>query len=487
MEKSFRLTTEFLFIPVYLGNDETLVSFECEGKKIFEFRIPMGEGDCSYIASVDAGAFAGKTITVTGDFSEDFFETMVHAKSEQVPTEQHPLVHFSAKYGWINDPNGLVFDGNYYHLYFQHNPFNISWENMSWGHALSRDLLHWEQKKDVLFPDAHGTMFSGCGLMVGDQLWFPYTVAGGGSSWSEGQPFYQGLAISTDGGETLKKQERAFLGVVGKDSRDPKIFWHEASGAYIMVLYLEDHDFGIFRSKDLQNWQQTQRMSIEKAWECPDLLCVPGPKGDRWMFWSSDGFYYWGDFDGYTFTSDFKRHEAYAGGGLYATQTYSGVDGRIIAVPWLRFKEKNGSYYQGAMGIPREYSYEIYEGDYRLIQKPVREFTDLLKPAECMEAGCAYIIRPEREGADTARFICNDSIIDIDYKNRSITVDDETINYPCEIDDIEMILDYNILEVSVANAIISAYTTKGSRKNGDIKGCSGQERTHCNYSIQSIK
>ena len=487
MKQSFCLTTDSLFIPVYLGNEEKLISFYCEGTKIFEFKIPMGESGCSYIASVEADSFVGKTVTVCGEFSADFFETMTSAKEEKVPTESHPLIHFTAKYGWINDPNGLVFDGEHYHLYFQHNPFNISWENMSWGHAISKDLLHWKQKKDVLFPDEHGTIFSGCGLKVGGELWFPYTVAGTSSPWSEGKPFYQGLAISTDGGETLKKQKEPFLGVVGKDSRDPKIFWHDATKAYIMVLYLEKNDFGIFRSKDLKDWEQTDRFTIEKAWECPDLLCVPGPDGEKWMFWSSDGFYYWGEFDGYTFSSDFKRHEAYAGGLLYATQTFSGVEGRIIAIPWLRFKERNGICYQGAMGIPREYSYEKYEGDYRLIQKPVREFTSALMSADHFEEGTASVVKIDRNGADRCRMTCNESEVEIDYQNRTITVDGACNRYPCEIDEIELILDHNILEISVSDAIISVYKTRGSMKNGDIKGCGGKERTDCHYSIKSIK
>lgn len=80
--------------------------------------------------------------------------------------EGKPFAYFTAKTGWINDPNGLIFDGEYYHLYFQYNPFNITWENMSWGHAVSKDLIHWEQKDSVLFPDENGMMFSGCGWLL---------------------------------------------------------------------------------------------------------------------------------------------------------------------------------------------------------------------------------------------------------------------------------------------------------------------------------
>ena len=108
----------------------------------------------------------------------------------------------------MNDPNGLVYAEGVYHLYFQHNPFDVQWENMSWGHAVSRDLLHWEQKDDVLFPDETGTMFSGSGIvndrkMLGlpeDALVFFYTAAGNNNKWSAGKQFTQRIAYSTDGG-----------------------------------------------------------------------------------------------------------------------------------------------------------------------------------------------------------------------------------------------------------------------------------------------
>lgn len=136
---------------------------------------------------------------------------------------------------------------------------------MSWGHAVSRDLLHWEQKDDVLFPDETGTMFSGSGIvndrkMLGlpeDTVIFFYTADGNNNKWSAGKQFTQRIAYSTDGGETLHKIDKGVLPTVCKENRDPKVFWHEKSGAYIMTLWLEENDFGIFRSTDLLKWEQT--------------------------------------------------------------------------------------------------------------------------------------------------------------------------------------------------------------------------------------
>ena len=241
----------------------------------------------------------------------------------------------------MNDPNGLVYaDGNY-HLYFQHNPFDVQWENMSWGHAVSKDLLHWEQKDEVLFPDETGTMFSGSGIvndheMLGlpkDALIFFYTAAGNNNKWSTGKQFTQRVAYSTDGGETLHKLDKGVLEAVCKENRDPKVFWHEKSGAYIMTLWLEENDFGIFRSTDLLNWEQTDRLTLKDAWECPDLLCLKDENEDEsWMFWSADGFYFWGEFDGFKFQTDGVRHMAYINKMAYAAQTYSNTGNLCMTV-----------------------------------------------------------------------------------------------------------------------------------------------------------
>lgn len=148
--------------------------------KLFEFQIPAGEAEdetypVSYYARFPVKQFTDKTLILRGDLRKAFFDGI---RNEDVPeTEEkslratqgeafrRPSIHFTPQTGWMNDPNGLVYAEGVYHLYFQHNPFDVQWENMSWGHAVSRDLLHWEQKDDVLFPDETGTMFSGSGIV----------------------------------------------------------------------------------------------------------------------------------------------------------------------------------------------------------------------------------------------------------------------------------------------------------------------------------
>ena len=364
MEKEIYIKKGWLFIPVCATygelpfggkkNNRMLEIFCREDNsetKLFEFQIPAGEAEdetypVSYYARFPVKQFTDKTLILRGDLGKAFFDRI---RNEDVPeTEEkslratqgeafrRPSIHFTPQTGWMNDPNGLVYAEGVYHLYFQHNPFDVQWENMSWGHAVSRDLLHWEQKDDVLFPDETGTMFSGSGIvndrkMLGlpeDALVFFYTAAGNNNKWSAGKQFTQRIAYSTD----------------------------------------------------LLKWEQTDRLTFKEAWECPDLVCLKDEKGNEtWMFWSADGFYFWGEFDGYQFQTDGVRHAAYINKMAYAAQTYSNTGNRVISVPWLRFPNR-GRNYTGAMGLPREFSVAYKNGEKVLRQEPVREYEDSRKP-----------------------------------------------------------------------------------------------------------
>ena len=234
MEKEIYIKKGWLFIPVCATygelpfggkkNNRMLEIFCREDNsetKLFEFQIPAGEAEdetypVSYYARFPVKQFTDKTLILRGDLRKAFFDGI---RNEDVPeTEEkslratqgeafrRPSIHFTPQTGWMNDPNGLVYAEGVYHLYFQHNPFDVQWENMSWGHAVSRDLLHWEQKDDVLFPDETGTMFSESGIvndrkMLGlpeDAVIFFYTADGNNNKWSAGKQFTQRIAYSTD-------------------------------------------------------------------------------------------------------------------------------------------------------------------------------------------------------------------------------------------------------------------------------------------------
>jgi fructan beta-fructosidase len=362
-----------------------------------------------------------------------------------------PTIHFTAQTGWINDPNGLVYKDGVYHLYFQQNPYGIEWGNISWGHAVSRDLLHWAQLETVMRPDENGMMFSGSGIVNSrallslpkDCLLFFYTAAGGTTPESEGRLFTQRVAYSTDGGKTLTKYNRGAIDTIKKENRDPKIFWHSKSSAYICVLWLEENDFAIMRSTDLEHWTQTQTLTLKDAWECPDLFRLSCDDGEsRWVFWSADGFYFTGDFDGYTFTQKGERRCAYYTKLPYAAQTYSNVADRVITIPWLRTKEVKGGYC-GAMGLPCELSLVKSDDGYILKQTPVKEYslaknnTQNGSAVEVHASGITNALECEYGGAK----------ISYDPASGTLSLPNAQHALPAELKSVTMLFDAEILEI----------------------------------------
>ena len=374
---------KYILFPIMTEQPLKELSIFVGEECIYEFRIPIAEGEeiyCfQYYAPVSLEKYVGHKISIEGEVSDAFLEAISFCDSIPQKSDSHPIIHFTPNTGWLNDPNGFYFREGMYHLYFQHNPMNTIWGNMTWGHAVSRDLLHWEQRESVLYPDEEGHMFSGSAIinergLLGlpkDTPLFFYTVAGNLSSWCDGKKYMQKLAYSLDNGNTLQKAQTVVPHIDG-DNRDPKVYWHDESKGYYMVLYLDKCEFAILRSENLSNWTITQRLELEGAKECPDLVKVPVEGGGRkWMFWCADGFYYLGEFDGYIFTQTEPPKQAYLSSLPYAAQTCWGEE-RVISIPWLRCGN-NGRTYTGAMGIPRELSLVHNESGYKLRQNPIRE------------------------------------------------------------------------------------------------------------------
>ncbi len=384
MEYKITASDKYLKIPVWAGRQEESLEIFIAGEKRFEFRVPLcgdEDGECDYYSYLNVNDAIGQTILFRGNFPQRFFEQICTSTERDERPIARPLLHYTAPRGWINDPNGLVYHDGVYQLYYQYNPMNTAWQNMSWGHAVSRDLLHFAYKGEVLYPDENGAAYSGCGLvnergLLGlpkDALLFFYTAAGGNDPWSKDADFTQRLAYSTDGGETLVKVPEPVLKKIAMDSRDPKIFWHEETNAYVMVLWIQGNEFGIFRSENLKDWAESSRIVLKDAWECPDLFPLALDGKNIWVFMSADGFYFLGDFDGYTFHTDGVQRRAYMTGLPYAAQTYSGTGDRVIAVPWLR-THNTGKLYTGMMGLPRELGLVRRGSEILLTLLPVREY-----------------------------------------------------------------------------------------------------------------
>lgn len=388
---------------------------------------------------------------------------------ESVQEQKRPLIHFTAKTGWINDPNGMIYHDGIYHMYFQHNPYGAKWGNMHWGHAYSLDLYHWNQQEDVLFPDENGTMFSGCAFadtqnaagFGTDAILYYYTAAAVHNEWAGDKGTTQRFAYSIDRGTTLQKSDRFILEHIVDENRDPKVFYHKDSNAYIMALYLTKNDFAIYRSSNLLDWEQTQVLTLPKAWECPDLfpLALDGnPEEIRWIFWSADGFYFVGDFDGYCFTPKSDRQMAYATKLPYAAQTYAGLGNRIISQSWLR-TQNHGNYHTGLMALPVELSLtmtddgerirllpakelEAFRKEEQLLKSPIGWLTELNENA--MELICQF--EENQSGKATLRLLEQD--LNINFATGTVQFKEESFCFDNrESLELRIYLDYDVVEI----------------------------------------
>jgi fructan beta-fructosidase len=319
-----------------------------------------------------------------------------------------PAYHFTPELNWMNDPNGLVYFAGEYHLFYQHNPLGNEWGHMSWGHAVSKDLLHWEHLP-IALRDEYGVMiFSGCTVVdVHNSSGFgtrenPPLVAIYTGHGQDRQT--QDLAFSNDLGRTWTKYAgNPVLDVGEKDFRDPKVFWSEPTKCWVMVVSLAvQKQLQFFSSTDLKTWTLLSEFGsagtpTKLNWECPDMFELPienEPGKTRWVLEAdmgngsiaggSGGEYFTGFFDGNQFVADSTTSQwVDFGRDFYAPVSWSDIpasDGRRIWIGWMNNWETclNPTYpWRSAMSIPRELTLRRIDGTLRLCQKPVSELQTL--------------------------------------------------------------------------------------------------------------
>jgi len=309
-----------------------------------------------------------------------------------------PQFHFSSKKNWINDPNGMVFDGKQYHLFFQHNPNGTDWGNMTWGHAVSKDMLHWEQLDHSLLPYSvdgrSGTIFSGSAVidhqnLLGKQVGKTKTICAFFTYASEPK-FYQAMAYSTDGGKsfTYWNEGRAVVAHQGFDNgeRDPRVFWDAASKQYVMVVWMAQNPgrFRFFTSKNLTDWTFTSDFVAPWPYECPDIFFLPvdGNRNNTKCVIADAGFTYEvGHFDGKKFVSESAPLHVVRGN-YYAAQTFTNTPGgRIVQIGWMRgpfnAARSFGVPFNQQMSIPNELTLRTTSSGVRLFSYPIEEVSKL--------------------------------------------------------------------------------------------------------------
>ena len=223
MNREFRIEKQYLNFPVKQGTEGSLIHLIIDGKIEREFKISLAMTELDFWIFLDVTEFKGKTVTLQTNkeneaFDKIYMDDTFPGEDDLYKEKMRPQFHFSTRRGWINDPNGLVYNEGEYHLFYQHNPYD--WHpgtndvNITWGHAVSNDLIHWEELRDAIHPDNLGVIYSGSAVIdklntmdfqSGDEkpLICIYTSAAGRSPWSKGKPFSLSIAYSNDRGRTF--------------------------------------------------------------------------------------------------------------------------------------------------------------------------------------------------------------------------------------------------------------------------------------------
>lgn len=328
--------------------------------------------------------------------------------------EHRPQFHFSPEAKWMNDPNGLVYYDGEYHLFYQFYPDSTIWGPMHWGHAVSPDLVHWEQLPIALYPDSLGFIFSGgavidwnntSGLKSGDH---PPMVA---IYSQKDDTEVQSIAFSHDKGRSFEKYEGnpVILNPDEKDFRDPKVSWIEKYQKWIMALAV-GQKINFYSSDNLLTWNFLSQFGTEDGshigtWECPDLFSLEIAGVEKWVLivnlnagspnYGSGTQYFIGDFDGEVFTNDNSRDTILWLG--YGPDNYAGVtwsdipkeDNRRILIGWMNnwvyAQQVPTVRWRSAMTLPRSLSLRNSEYGIRLCAQPVEELKSLRKSEITMQ------------------------------------------------------------------------------------------------------
>lgn len=386
----------YLLLPVEDAGDESRLHLLLDGKQERTLTVRLAKNKVDYHVPVDLTPYKGHTVTFNvitpqgrssiREAKEDACWTSI-ALSDTFDISNRekyrPLFHHTPSYGWMNDPNGMFYKDGVWHLYYQHNPYGSKWQNLSWGHSTSTDLINWKPEPEAIEPNGLGLVFSGSCVVdsAGTAGFGKNAVIALYTSADVSQT--QSLAWSTDDGTTFNIYPGNPILTMESEARDPNMFWHTPTQQWVMLLaHALDHEMLIFTSPDLKNW--TLRSSFGKGlgcqdgvWECPDLFELPvaGTDKKKWVllcninpggpFGGSATQYFTGDFDGKTFTPDTDAEGKVPtkwldyGKDNYATVSWSDApDGRRTVIGWMSnwqyAAEAPTLQYRSANTLPRE-------------------------------------------------------------------------------------------------------------------------------------
>lgn len=412
------VTHPYLHLPVSAKGKDRRMRILVDGKAVRDFSLAFAESGPDFYVACETGSWKGKKIVLELEHPTDAAALERVLEADEVPgaagiyrETYRPAFHLSPRWGWMGDPNGLVYDGGEYHTFFQYNPYATKWGNMHWGHAVSQDLIHWKELPIALYPPKfRDNPYSGsavvdtansAGFKQGsrDPIVLIFESTGRGVC----------LAYTTDGGRTFKEYEGN--PVAQGQGGDPNVFWDEARKRWIMItckilktspeappgspgwLAKATCAFVFSASTDLKKWEYQSQ--IEDFWECPNFFALPVDGDSNRMKWVllpnitpsltaqgkyGGGRYVVGTFDGKEFKAESARLQFNFGNAYGAAQSYNGIpkdDGRRINIGCAFGSRMPGMPFSQMMNFPTELSLRKTPEGIRLCAWPIREIKTL--------------------------------------------------------------------------------------------------------------
>ena len=403
------LDKKYLLFPVNNAAKPCRMRITIDGRVVQDFDINLATTEVDWWAKLDMSRYAGKTATVSVDRLRADSQGLALVEASDTLRHTQPLydealrpqLRFSQMRGWNNDPNGMVYYDGEYHFFWQSNPFGPQWANMFWGHAVSKDLIHWEELPVALYPRvmAAGHCFSGSanvdhnntgGWQTGDEK----VMVAAFTDTARGEA----LAVSNDRGRTWKYIDEN--PIIKHDGRDPKLVWYEPGKHWVIAVYdIVDgkRTIGFYTSKDLKQWELGSR--FDGFHECPELFELPvdgDANNKRWVTYGADAAYFIGAFDGKTFTPEHEKKHRVHHGSYYASQCFSRTPGgRVIQIGWARINMP-GMPLNQAFSLPTELTLKTTPAGIRLCAEPIKELDTLRGEAQSADGQTLVPEKPIR-------------------------------------------------------------------------------------------
>ena len=477
-DRVMHITERYLNLPIGRDTSQRLFTINVDGSVKREFPLQLADHVVDYWVFVDVTEFKGQTITLSGSASQAAFDRIYQANTIQGAATLYkesgrPLFHFTVQRGWSNDVNGPIFYNGKYHLFWQDFSFGTVWDTgfMYWGHAVSSDLIHWQELPPAMKLDKLGSPWSGTALVDHnndggwgkDALVLVYTAF---DRITKKQ--VQCIAYSTDDGATFTRYAGnpvldSNREVGSNDTRDPKVFWYEPTKHWVMVLFEKD-GMSFYTSTDLKVW--ARKSHFKGLHECPDFfeLSVDGNvKNERWVLHGGSSSYFIGSFDGNTFTAESPElhyaegKNAHGDDTLYAAQSFVNMpDGRRVQMAWGRIEER-GMPFNQMMLFPTEFNLVTTPDGLRLLPTPIKELEKLrLKDHSwsslSVAAANGKLASLTRGSLDVKAKIAlekNDALT-IEYQGTNLaTIDSRDL--PDGRGSIELLIDKSVAEIFVDN------------------------------------